>query len=150
MEGKIDPHEVDKKEEEIKRKQKEAEERKVKKKELQERQLRKMERDKERKKWGFIGRWCPRCRKDEAQIFEQVYGKDDCMWPENGPDYCISQECSALDVQVSLLTQEERREQVFACNALCRVDRTPMRTFPCARPAFSWQFSRRSTRWAHA
>lgn len=113
MEGKIDPHEVDKKEEELKRKQQLAEDRKVKKKEEQERQLRKMERDKERKKWGFVGRWCPRCRKDEAQIFEQVYGKDDRQWPENGPDHCTSHECSALDVEVSLLTQEERREQVI-------------------------------------
>jgi len=114
MEGKIDPHECDKKEEELKRKQKEADEKKVKKKEAQERQLRKMQRDNERKKWGFIGRWCPRCRKDEAQIFEQVYGKDDRQWPEKGPDHCTSQECSALDVSVALLTQEERRAQLQA------------------------------------
>ena len=102
MEGKIDPSECDKKEEELKRKQKETEEKKIKKKEQQERQLRKMKRDHERKKWGFVGRWCPRCRKDECQIFEQVYGKDDTKWPEagKGPDHCISFECKDLDEEV--------------------------------------------------
>lgn len=102
MEGKIDPAECDKKEEELKRKMKEKEEQKIKKKEQQERQLRKMKRDHERKKWGFVGRWCPRCRKDECQIFEQVYGKDDTKWPEpgTGPDHCISNDCKDLDEKV--------------------------------------------------
>ncbi len=71
-----------------------------------------MQRDQERKKWGFVGRWCPRCRKDECQIFEQVYGKDDTKWPSKGPDHCTSVECAALDVEVKLLTQDERRAQL--------------------------------------
>jgi tetratricopeptide (TPR) repeat protein len=74
--------------------------------------MRKMQRDQERKKWGFVGRWCPRCRKDECQIFEQVYGKDDTKWPSKGPDHCTSVECAALDVEVKLLTQDERRAQL--------------------------------------
>ena len=114
MEGKLEPAEVDKKQEEIERKKAEAEERKIKKKEMQERQLRKIKRDQERKKWGFVGRWCPRCRKDECQIFEEVHGKDDTKWPEKGPDHCTSRDCKALEVQIKLLTPEERREQLQA------------------------------------
>ena len=116
MEGKIDPKEVDKKEEEIKRQQQEAAEKRArdrqKKQEQQAKQMRKMQRDQERKKWGFVGRWCPRCRKDECQIFEQVHGKDDTKWPNPGPDHCTSFECADLDEQIKLLTQDERRAQL--------------------------------------
>ena len=114
MDGKLDPKDVDKKEEELKRKQKEAEERKRRKKERQEQQLRQLQREQERKKWGFVGRWCPRCKKDECQIFEQNYGKDDSKWPASGPENCTSRECSVLEVPVKLLTQEERRVQLQA------------------------------------
>ena len=57
MAGELDPADVDKKEKEILQKQKDAADRKAKKLEDQERSMRKMKRDRERKKWGFMGRW---------------------------------------------------------------------------------------------
>ena len=110
------PEEVDVKEAEILRKQKLAEERKLKKKAEEERKLKTLRQAQERKQWGFIGRWCPRCRKDELQIMESAYGKDDTQWPAAGLDgsVCISKDCSGIEGGVSLLSNEERRAQLQA------------------------------------
>ena len=112
LDGKIDVDSVDKKEQEIKRKQKETEEKKKKKQEEQRKLSKRMERNQERKKWGFAGRWCPRCKKDEYKILEDVYGPDESAWPTEVPSTCFSTQCKDVEPPVLLLSPEERQNEL--------------------------------------
>mmetsp|Transcript_34092 Transcript_34092/g.76753 ORF Transcript_34092/g.76753 Transcript_34092/m.76753 type:complete len:1260 (-) Transcript_34092:158-3937(-) len=112
LDGKIDVESVDRKEQEIRRKQQETEEKKKKKLEEQRKLAKRMERNQERKKWGFAGRWCPRCRRDEYKILEDVYGPDESNWPEEIPPTCFSTQCKDVEPPVRLLSPEERRQEL--------------------------------------
>jgi hypothetical protein len=97
MEGKIDLQEVDKKEAAIKEKKRRLEEQKRLKHEAEERKKRDNARKAERSKWGFVGNWCPRCRKDEVEMMEDVHGKDDTKWPNGKLEKCIMPACSRIN-----------------------------------------------------
>eukprot|EP00285_Hemiselmis_virescens_P012925 CAMPEP_0173406638 /NCGR_PEP_ID=MMETSP1356-20130122/65088_1 /TAXON_ID=77927 ORGANISM="Hemiselmis virescens, Strain PCC157" /NCGR_SAMPLE_ID=MMETSP1356 /ASSEMBLY_ACC=CAM_ASM_000847 /LENGTH=360 /DNA_ID=CAMNT_0014367663 /DNA_START=135 /DNA_END=1214 /DNA_ORIENTATION=+ len=125
MEGKIDMAEVDRKEAQMAAKKKRAEERKVQQKLDMERKQRHARRETERKKWGFVGKWCPRCRKDEVQLMEEVHGKDDTKWPEGQFDRCIAPACRTINdgEGVALLANEDRRKQLEAKVEVLKKDR---------------------------
>lgn len=97
MEGKIDLAEVDRKEEAIKAKKKRLVEQKRVRLEAEERKRRHALRQQERKKWGFVGKWCPKCRKDEVEMMEDVHGKDDTKWPNGQLDKCITPTCARIN-----------------------------------------------------